>query len=85
MLFMIFMGFTLYDEPRAAADERVAADLALLGGLEQEAGSAIGLGGAQFEEGGDGGLGVLDETGADRHHVSLAGELAGLLERRLET
>ena len=69
---------------RAQADERVAADLALLGGLEQEAGSALGLAGAQFQEGGDGGLGVLDEAGADRHHVALAGQLAGLLERRLE-
>ena len=72
------------DRAGAQADERVAADLTLLGGLEQEAGRPLGLAGAQLQEGGDGRLGGLDEAGADRHHVALAGQLAGLLERRLE-
>ena len=47
---------------RAEADEGVAADLALLGRLEQEAGRALGLAGAQLEEGGDRRLAVVDEA-----------------------
>ena len=66
------------DRAGAEADERVAADLALLGGLEQEAGRALGLAGAQLEEGRDRRLAVVDEAGPDRDDVALAGQLAGL-------
>ena len=69
---------------RPDPDERVAADLALLGGLEQEAGRPLRLAGAQLEEGGDGRLAVVDEAGADGHDVALLGQLPGLLEARLE-
>ena len=69
---------------RAEADERVAADLALLGRLEQEAGRPLGLAGAQLEEGRDRRLAVVDEAGADRDDVALRGQLARLLEARLE-
>ncbi len=68
----------------AEAGEGVAADLALLGRLEQEAGRPLGLGGAQLQEGRDRRLAVVDEPGADRHDVALLGELARLLEARLE-
>ena len=64
--------------PRAQADEGVAADLALLGGLEQEAGRPLGLAGAQLEEGRDRRLAVVDEARPHRHHVALAGQLARL-------
>jgi hypothetical protein len=69
---------------RPDPDERVAADLPLLGGLEKEAGGPLRLTGAQLEEGRDRGLAIVDETGPDRHHVALLGELASLLEARLE-
>ena len=72
------------DRARAQADERVAADLALLGRLEQEAGRAGGLAGAQLEEGRDRGLAVVDDPRPHRHDVALAGQLARLLQARLE-
>ncbi len=69
---------------RADADERVAADLALLGRLEQEAGSARRLAGSQLEEGRDRRLAVVDEAGAYRHDVALGGQRPRLIEGRLE-
>ena len=69
---------------RRDPDERVTADLALLGGLEQEAGSALGLAGAQLEEGGDRGLAVVDEGRADRDDVAALRQPPRLLEARLE-
>ena len=54
----------------AEADEGVAADLALLRRLEQEAGRPLGLARAKLEEGRDRRLAIVDETGADRHHVA---------------
>ena len=69
---------------RADADEGVAADLALLGRLEQEAGRPLGLAGAQLEEGRDGRLAVVDEACADGDDVALGGELPGLVEARLD-
>ncbi len=66
-------------EVGAEAEERVAAEPpALLGRLEQEAGAAV----AQLQEGGDGGLGVVDERRDDRNDVPGPGKLAGLLECR---
>ena len=70
--------------PRSQADEGVAADLALLGRLQQEAGRPRRLAGAQLEEGGDRRLAVVDEAGAHRHHVALPGQLPRLLQARLE-
>src|SRR3954447_12010278 len=69
---------------RAEADEGVAADLALLGRLEQEAGRALRLAGAQLEERRDRRLAVIEQAGADRHHVAVLGQSASLLEARLE-
>ncbi len=72
------------DRARPQPDERVAANLALLGGLEQEARCPLRLAAAQLQEGGDGRLAVVDEGGADRNHVALASELAGSLQGRLQ-
>src|SRR5262249_38705088 len=66
------------------ADERVAADLPLLGGLEQKAGRARRLPGPQLEEGGDRRLAVVDEARADRDDIAPLGEGAGLLQAWLE-
>ncbi len=69
---------------RPEADEGVATDLPLLGRLEQEAGSPLGLTGAQLEESGDGRLAVVEQACADRHHVAVPGQGARLLQARFE-
>src|ERR1044072_3490221 len=65
------------------ADEGVAPALALLARLEQEAGRPLGLSRAQLEEGRDGRLAVVDETGPNRGHVALGGGAPRLPAARL--
>ena len=65
---------------RPEADERVAADAALVGRFEQERRSRL----AELQERGDRGLAVVDERLTDGDQVVTAGELARLLERWLQ-
>ena len=73
-----------HDLARAHPDEAVAPDLlAALGGLEQER-LRRRLAAAQLQEGRDRRLGVVDERVAQRDRVVLAGQLANLVEARLD-
>ena len=73
-----------HDLARAHADEAEAPDaLALLGGLEQEGGE-LRVAPAQLEERADRCLEVVDEAVAQRDEVVLAGQLAHLVQRRLD-
>jgi hypothetical protein len=64
------------------AEERVAAEPAVLGGFEQEGGPPERL--PQLQERRDGRLAVVDERLPQRHDVRLAGQLAGALDVGLD-
>ncbi len=73
-----------HDLARSHADERVAPELlAALGGLQQER-RELGLAAAELQERRDRRLGVVDEAVAQRDEVVVGGELAHLLEARLD-
>jgi hypothetical protein len=55
----------------------------LLGGFEQERG-VLGIQTAQLQEGRDRRLAVVDEAAAQGDDVVLAGQLADLVQRRLD-